>query len=82
MEESDPRHLLVKIVEVLDELEIPYLIAGGFSLGKIPYETMWAADRYWLPLLLSHKKFRARFFYDNPTSDDIIEKSLHEVQEI
>lgn len=53
-----------------------------FSSEKIPYETMWAADKYWFPLLLAGKKFRASFFYDNPASDIIIEKTLEEVREL
>lgn len=53
-----------------------------FSLEKIPYETMWAADRHWFPLLLAGKKFRAKFFYDTPESDTIIEQTVEEVEEI
>jgi 8-oxo-dGTP diphosphatase/2-hydroxy-dATP diphosphatase len=53
-----------------------------FSTDEIPYEAMWAADRYWFPLLLAGRKFRANFFYDTPASDVIIEKTLSEVKEI
>lgn len=53
-----------------------------FKLEKVPYETMWAADRYWFPLLLAGKKFRASFFYDNPDSDVIIKQTIEEVQEL
>lgn len=29
-----------------------------FSIDTLPYERMWAADRFWLELLLAGKKFR------------------------
>jgi 8-oxo-dGTP diphosphatase/2-hydroxy-dATP diphosphatase len=34
-----------------------------FPLDNIPYDQMWVDDRYWLPLLLEGKKFRATFYF-------------------
>lgn len=50
-----------------------------FNVNEIPYETMWAADRHWFPLFLAGKRFRGRFFYNNPASDVILEKTLEEI---
>lgn len=34
-------------------------------LEEIPFDAMWADDRYWIPLLLARRKFRGRFLFDN-----------------
>lgn len=33
-------------------------------LGSLPYDEMWADDRFWVPLLLQGKRFRALFRFD------------------
>ncbi len=35
-----------------------------FNIKKLPYDNMWEDDRFWLPVLLSGRKFFARFFFD------------------
>lgn len=40
MEPIDPRHLLVKIGEILERLEIPYLITGGIAVA------VWGRPRF------------------------------------
>jgi len=35
-----------------------------FSVGQIPLEKMWDADKQWLPKVLDGKKFNARAVYD------------------
>jgi len=35
-----------------------------FAIDKIPYETMWSSDGYWLPLFLQNKKFTGNFVFD------------------
>jgi len=34
-----------------------------FKLTDIPYETMWADDKFWLPEVLSGKKIEADFYF-------------------
>lgn len=36
-------------------------------IDAIPYERMWADDRYWLPLMLAGRTFRGRFLFDEDT---------------
>ena len=45
-----------------------------FSRDEIPYEDMWADDRYWLPLFLEGKKFSGRFVFKD--KDTLIDHSL------
>ena len=40
MEEIDPRHLLIKIVQILERLNIPYIITGGMAVF------VWGRPRY------------------------------------
>lgn len=35
-----------------------------FNLKDIPYDSMWADDKYWLPLVLSGQKIAADFYFD------------------
>jgi 8-oxo-dGTP diphosphatase/2-hydroxy-dATP diphosphatase len=51
-----------------------------FHIDEIPFKEMWPDDKYWMPLLLSEKKFRGKFLFGK--SDVILEKKLIEVQEI
>ena len=36
-----------------------------FLFDKIPYDSMWADDPLWLPLLLGGKKFEGKFLFDS-----------------
>lgn len=40
MEEIDPRHLLIKIAQILERLDIPYIITGGMAVF------VWGRPRY------------------------------------
>ncbi|MBU2634849.1 nucleotidyl transferase AbiEii/AbiGii toxin family protein [Patescibacteria group bacterium] len=40
MEEKDPRHLLVEVTKILQELKIPYIITGGMAV------LIWGRPRF------------------------------------
>lgn len=48
-----------------------------FNVVEIPYEEMWADDKYWLPLFLEGKKFKGRFLFDD--NDQVLSYELEEV---
>lgn len=47
------------------------MIPRWFDVGAIPYDTMWADDVRWLPLVLQGKRVEAKFTFqaDNETVD-------------
>lgn len=48
-----------------------------FDIDKIPFESMWPDDQFWLPQILSGKKIQAKFtFGDN---DIVLDKKVEEV---
>jgi 8-oxo-dGTP pyrophosphatase MutT (NUDIX family) len=49
-----------------------------FHADEIPYNQMWADDKYWLPLLLSGKKFKGNFTFNKDFQ--VAEYSLKEVE--
>lgn len=51
-----------------------------FRIDEIPFREMWPDEMYWIPLLLSGKKFKGKFLFGK--SDVILEKNLIEVREI
>lgn len=51
-----------------------------FSIESIPYDEMWASDRYWLPKILAGKQIIATVEFDG--DDKIINYSEREVTEL
>ena len=49
-----------------------------FDIDNIPYEEMWADDKYWLPLLLDDKKFEGNFQFNGDCQ--ILDYKLNEVE--
>ncbi len=47
-----------------------------FSITEIPFEKMWADDKYWMQLFLNNKKFEGKFIFDE--HNHIIEHELHQ----
>lgn len=35
-----------------------------FEIGNLPYDQMWADDRYWMPKMFEGKQLNARFQFD------------------
>ena len=48
-----------------------------FDIEKIPFDSMWPDDPYWLPLVLTNKKIQAKFVLGE--NDIILEKEIHEI---
>lgn len=49
-----------------------------FGEKEIPYENMWADDKFWFPLVLAGKKFTGKFVFDE--NDQVAEYKLSEVK--
>lgn len=49
-----------------------------FPVSSLPFEQMWPADKYWMPLLLADKKFIGKFFYRD--TDLLLGYELKEVE--
>lgn len=48
-----------------------------FAKNKIPYDTMWADDPYWLPRVLEGERLRASFVLDS--NDALIKHSVKNI---
>lgn len=51
-----------------------------FAQSEIPYDNMWEDDRYWLPLFLEDRKFKAKFFLDK--NGKVLKHTLDEVESL
>lgn len=51
-----------------------------FEVDNIPFDVMWPDDKYWIPLFLEGRKFKARFLFDD--FDTILEQELKEVEKL
>lgn len=47
-----------------------------FNINEIPYDKMFADDKYWLPLILDGKKIKAYFEFDEEWN--LIKKNIEE----
>lgn len=47
-----------------------------FLVKDIPYQKMWADDKYWFPLLLEGKKFTGKFVFNEANA--VVEHQLHD----
>lgn len=52
-----------------------------FDTDKIPYAEMWPDDPYWMPFLLTGRKFVGRFKFGEDGGKTVVEKEIHEVQD-
>lgn len=51
-----------------------------FHIDEIPFDAMWADDKYWIPLFLEGKKFKGRFLFG--PKDTVLEYDLREIDNI
>ena len=76
--------LEVNIFKVYDFSGIPTeseeMKPEWFLIKDIPYEKMWSDDKYWIPLFLENKIFKAKFIFDD--KDNVLNYKLKEVKEI
>ena len=50
-----------------------------FKLDKVPYDEMWADDKFWLPLVIEGKTLKAEFTFDDNdqvTKQNIVESPI------
>jgi 8-oxo-dGTP diphosphatase len=57
-------HVLVSDACAGDARETDEAIPRWTPLDALPYDSMWADDRLWIPLLLAGRPFRGRFVFD------------------
>jgi 8-oxo-dGTP diphosphatase/2-hydroxy-dATP diphosphatase len=78
--ESDPKILQVHIFRVTDfgqePVETEEMKPQWFDIDKIPFDSMWSDDIYWMPYLLDSKKFEGKFLFDRPSDADYQSKIL------
>jgi 8-oxo-dGTP pyrophosphatase MutT (NUDIX family) len=53
-----------------------------FGKEAVPFDKMWPADKYWLPIVLAGKKVRGYILYSDDKNQEIISKDLREVSEV
>ena len=57
-----------------DPQESEEMKPAWFNLDAIPYKKMWDDDKYWFPLFLEGKKFKASFLFDK--NDKVIKHNI------
>jgi 8-oxo-dGTP diphosphatase/2-hydroxy-dATP diphosphatase len=52
-----------------------------FDFDKIPFDSMWPDDPFWMPLFLADEKFKGRFLFDK-NGNKVLRKRLEVVKNI
>lgn len=80
--ESDILH--VHVFRVLaytgSPVESEEMRPAWFRMDSIPYDTMWADDPHWLPLLIAGKKFKGACTFQD--DDTLCEVAIREVMSL
>ena len=53
-----------------------------FDQNKIPFSKMWSDDIYWFTTFLKGQKFTAKFLFDKPLSDKVVEYDIKKVNKL
>ena len=48
-----------------------------FDKNKLPFESMWPDDQFWLPLILDNKKIQAEFTFGE--NDIVLNQKINEI---
>ena len=59
-----------------EPLETEEMKPRWYDIDKIPYDTMWIDDSYWLPRVLNGEKLKATFTF-NKTGDKILKMKVN-----
>lgn len=60
-----------------EPLETEEMAPRWFNIRDIPYDTMWAGDRFWLPQVLDGKFIRGEFTFNK--KDELVHHQVEEV---
>ena len=75
---GDPQKLEVHVFKasrfVGDPIESDEMKPQWFHINEIPFDQMWPDDKYWLPLFLEGKKFKAKFVLEG--QDKVLDYKL------
>jgi len=68
-----PEVLKVSVFEAVGPMvgepqETEEMMPRWYAESEIPFEKMWADDKYWVPLFLEGKRFRALFEFDDEST--------------
>lgn len=72
-------HLYMVYEWIGEPTETDEMKPNWFDMDKIPYDTMFPDDKYWLPLVLEGKKIKAYFDFDEDWN--VLSKSIEDLEE-
>ena len=58
----------------------PEMRPSWYQETDIPFDKMWVDDKYWFPLMLERKLFKARFLFEG--HETILKHSLEVVDDL
>lgn len=74
------QHMHVFLVKnwVGEPKESEEMLPKWYTHDEIPFEEMWADDKYWLPAVLAGKKIEGKFYFNNE-GKNIDEYNIREI---
>jgi len=61
-----------------EPLETEEMAPKWFKVNNLPFESMWADDIHWLPLVLNGKKIKAKFLFGE--NDVLLDYKVNEIK--